>query len=570
MRLSKLFFRTFKEAPAEADTISHRLLERGGYLKKLGKGLYIYTPLMWKVLQKVMNIIREELNAFGCQEISMPMLHPSELWKQTGRWHDFTSADLLYTLKDREGHEYCMGPTNEEIVVYLASNWMTSYKQVPFNLYQIGNKFRDEIRPRFGLVRCKEFIMKDGYSFCANPEQMEEQYQNMRTAYSNIFTRCGLDFVIVEADGGKIGKGKSEEFQVKADIGEDFVMFCGPYAANVEAAVAIPPAYEYSKELKEKERISTPRISTIEDLSKSTQIPHHQILKTVIYKLFFADDISYVAIGIRGDREVNTVKVSSFFKALEIELASEEEIKKATGCPVGFAGPIQCKIPFYCDLTGKPMTNFLCAANEVDVHYKNVNWERDCSIPEFHDFLQAQAGDGCPHVPGGVYQIQKGIEVGHIFNLGTRYTQQLSALFQDEHGHARPFWMGTYGIGVGRLTAACIEQRHDEKGIMWPLALAPFRVTITAATLQNAEHVALAEKIYDELQRLGYEPLLDDREERVGFKLKDSDLLGIPFKIIVGKAYEKDKKLEIENRAGEKSLISVDEILNWAEEHLKI
>lgn len=568
MRTSKLFFRTFKEAPHEADVISHKLLERGGYLRRLGKGIYSYTPLMWRVLKKLMNIIREELDRVGAQEISMPFLHPAQLWKETGRWEDFTSANLLYTLTDREGHSFCLAPTHEEVVVSLVTNWMTSYKDLPFNLYQIGTKFRDEIRPRFGLIRGKEFLMKDGYSFSKDPQGMEEQYQLMRIAYSNIFKRLGLDFVIVEAHGGKIGTGKSEEFQVKAEIGEDVVMVCGEYAANVETTKSIPPAYTYEKTLKAKERVKTPQTVTIEQLSAFLKVDAERILKTLIYKLIFPNREEYVAIGIRGDRQINDLKVQDKFGAMEVMLASEEEVRKLTGAGFGFIGPIESKLHFYADNTTKPMTNFICAINKDDIHDINVNWEKDLPLPEFDDFLLAEAGDGCPHLPGGVYKIQKGIEVGHIFNLGTRYTEKLGALFQDEHGKTQPFWMGTYGIGVGRTAAACIEQKHDEKGIIWPLVLAPFKITVTAASAQDPNLVATAEKIYEVLSSNGFEPLLDDRDLRLGFKLKDSDLIGIPYKLIVGKAFTSEKKVEAESRTGEKDLIEVDQILSWARKNL--
>lgn len=570
MKTSKLFFRTFKEHPHEADVISHQLLERGGYLKKLGKGLYTYTPLMWRVLKKLMGIIREELDRAGAQEVAMPLLHPAEIWKETGRWEDFTSANLLYTLEDREGHPYCLSPTHEEVVVSLVANWLTSYKQLPVNLYQIGTKFRDEIRPRFGLIRCKEFLMKDGYSFSTDPEGMEKQYVLMREAYSKIFNRLGLEYAIVEAHGGKIGKGKSEEFQVKADIGEDVVMVCGDYAANVETTISIPSSFTYDPALKEMQEIATPNLFTIEDLSAKTHKQPQEILKTVIYKLIFSNREEFVAIGIRGDRQVNDVKVSTKFGSLEIALASEEEVKKATGCRTGFAGPLNCRIPFYADRTCEPMTNFVCAANKEDIHFLNVNWGRDVAQPSFDDFLLAEAGDGCPHVPGGVYKIQKGIEVGHIFNLGTRYTEKLGALFQDEKGETSPIWMGTYGIGVGRTAAACIEQKHDARGLIWPLAIAPFRILITAASNQDPALSQVADSIYQELDSLGFEPLLDDRDERLGFKLKDSDLLGIPFKLIVGKTWTQEQKVEIESREGVKELVARQDMKSWAEGHLAI
>ncbi len=567
MRHTQLFFRTLKEAPHEAETISHQLLERGGYLKKLGKGIYIYTPLMWKVLKKVMNILREELDKAGCQEISMPILHPAELWQRTGRWDDFKSANLLYTLQDREQHDFCLSPTHEEVVTYLVSNWVTSYKQLPLNLYQIGQKFRDEIRPRFGLMRGKEFLMKDGYSFSTTPEMMDEAYLKMRQAYSAFFKRMGLDFVIVEAHGGKIGKGKSEEFQVRASVGEDAVMVCGTYGANIEQTISIPPTYAFEKTLKALEKVPTPNVTSIEELSKFLKVAPQLILKTLVYRLQFPGKEEFVAIGIRGDRQVNEVKVSDYFGAQEIFLATDEEITKTTGSKPGFVGPLSLKIPFYADKTAEPMTNFVCANNIVDVHYLNVNWERDCKRPTFADFLLAEAGDGCPHVPGGTYAMERGIEVGHIFNLGTLYTEKLGALFQDEAGETKPLWMGTYGIGVGRTAAAAIEQKHDDKGIIWPLAIAPYCITILAASTNLPEQVALATELYNELAP--YEPLYDDRDERLGLKLKDSDLIGIPFKLIVGKTWVEQKKLEIESREGKKVLISREELREWAQQNLK-
>lgn len=566
MKLSKLFHQTFKEAPVEADAISHQLLERSGYIRKIGKGLFIYTPLMWRVLQKLMHIVREELNAAGAQEIFMPQIHPATLWQKTGRFEDFKTAGLLYTLKDREDHEFCLGPTHEEIVTTLVANWLTSYKQLPMNLYQIGNKFRDEIRPRFGLIRAKEFLMKDGYSFCDSPETMDEQYELMRHAYTRIFERLDLDFVVVRADGGKIGKGKSEEFQVRANIGEDVVMVCQDYASNVEATVSIPPYYAYDSVLKPLTELATPKITTIEELIAFTGIPAYQMVKTVIYKLIFSDKEEFVAVGIRGDRQINEVKVANKFGCIELMLASEEEIISLTHCPKGFAGPINLQIPYFADLTCKPMTNFLCGGNVKDLHYIHVNWQRDCKTPEFFDFLRAEEGDGCPFVENGTYHAQKGIEVGHIFNLGTRYSEALGALFQDQDGVTRPIWMGTYGIGIGRVAAACIEQKHDARGIIWPISIAPYQILVTAAVTKNEQQLQIAEQIYQELIQSGFEVLIDDRDERLGFKLKDSDLLGIPYKLIVGKAFEQEGKIEIESRLGEKTLLERNEIVDWAKE----
>lgn len=555
MRLSKYFFHTSKEAPADAETPSHKLLERAGYIRKLGRGIYITTPLMKRVLQKIEAIVRDELDRTGCQEVTLPLLQPADLWKQTERWEGYTSEGLLYTLKDRHGHDYCMAPTCEEVMTSLVSGWVSSYKQLPIHLYQIGPKFRDEIRPRFGLMRSREFLMQDGYSFAADPEGMRAHYEEMREAYRRIFERLGLDFAIVKAHGGKIASGgDSEEFQVKADIGEDAILVCGEYAANVETAQAVPQEHVYASEQKPKEIIDTPQTTTIESLSKLTKTPPQEILKTVVYKLIFPANESFVAIGIRGDRQINEVKVGTHFGAMEIALASEEEVAKVTGSKIGFVGPLESRIPFYADNSCKPMTNFMCAYNVPDKHAKHVNFERDLPLPEFQDFLLAEAGDRCPHVEGGTYTLERGIEVGHIFNIGTKYADKLSAFFQDEGGNMRPYWMGTYGIGIGRVAAACVEQKYDEKGIVWPASIAPFQVVITAATTKNAAQVETAEKIYSELEK--YEALLDDRDERIGFKLKDSDLMGIPLKIIVGRSFDENGTVEVESRQGEKQWLT--------------
>lgn len=485
MRSSKLFFRTFKEAPQDADIISHQLLERGGFIKKLGKGIFSYTPLMVRVLDKICAIVREEMEAAGAQEVSLPYLHPAAPWKKSGRWEEFTAEKLLYTLEDREGHDYCLAPTHEEVVVSLVANWATSYKQFPFNLFQIGTKFRDEIRPRFGLMRGKEFLMKDGYAFCQSEAEMDAQYEAMTVAYTNIFKRLGLHFVVVNAHGGKIGKGRSEEFQVVADVGEDAIMVCGEYAANVEATVSIP-AETGVKEV-----------------------------KRVVYHLVFADTQEKVVIAMRADREINALKVAEALGAIEA-FATEEKVDP--------------KMAVHADKT---------AGGE-------------------HDFLLAQEGDGCPHVEGGVYKEQRGIEVGHIFNIGTKYTEALGATFQDVNGKPQPIWMGTYGMGIGRTAAACVEQSHDERGIIWPRAIAPFGVVIIPASMKEEAQVEAAEKLYSELK--AFDPLLDDRGERLGFKLKDSDLIGIPYKVIIGKTFTNEGKVELESRTGEKEVLTLEEV----------
>jgi prolyl-tRNA synthetase len=567
MRLSKYFFRTLKESPHEAEVPSQQLLERAGYIHRLSKGIFCYTPLMQRVLQKLCDLIRSKLNDEGALECALPQLHPKEIWERSGRWDAYTAEKLLYHFEDREGHSMCIGPTCEEVCVDLLSSWVNSYKQLPLNLYQFSNKFRDEIRPRFGLMRGKEFYMKDGYSFAADEAGMMENYNSMKKAYSAVLDTLELRYSAVGAHGGKIaGKSKSEEFQVLADIGEDAVMTCGGKAYNVEATKSIPPTFDYENELKPLQKVSTPGTTNIEALAAHLKIAPQQILKTVAYSLIFPDERRLVLIGIRGDREVNTVKVCDFFGAIEIELASAEEISKALGTSKGFIGPVECPAAFYGDLTCKPMTNFCVACNEKDVHLINANWGRDLKLPELHDFLQAKAGD--TNEAGEVFEEQRGIEVGHIFTIGTKYAEQMDAKFQDHEGKLRPFWMGTYGIGIGRLAQACVEQKYDDKGIIWPLAIAPYKIVIIPASSKDEQLMKVSEELYQTLAP--YEPLFDDRDARLGFKLKDSDLVGIPYKVIVGKSFKESGNLEVESRLGEKLALAPEEISSWAKKAFNI
>jgi prolyl-tRNA synthetase len=561
--MTSLFFRTLKEPPADSEIISHKLLEQAGYLHKLGKGLYIYTPLMWRVLKKMMTIIREELDRAGCQELACPILQPKELWEKSGRWDGYVAERLLYTLKDREDREFCIAPTHEEVVTSLVADWIKSHKKLPLNLYQFGSKFRDEIRPRFGLMRGKEFLMKDGYSFAASEQGMNDHYERMHRSYSAIFTRFGLDFSVVKAHGGKIGQGRSEEFQVKADAGEDAIMVAGSFACNIETAHTTPTPFSYETTLQKKELLSTPNLKSIEQLSENLALPKERILKMVVYTLTYADCKQYVAILIRGDRQINPVKVQTELGALEIALATNEEILAQTKTEPGFLGPIDCPLPIYADLSCVPMTNVLCGANKKDAHFINVNFERDFPKPEFKDFLLAEEGDPCPEAGGLPYKVQRGIEVAHIFNLGTTYSKKCNGQFQDEQGAMHYFWMGTYGIGVSRTAAAIVEQSHDTKGIVWPISIAPFTCLITAVSTKDPLLTEAALRAYDTLLKAGYDVLLDDRDERLGFKLHDSDLMGIPYKMIFGKSYLQEKKVEIESRAGEKNLIEEQDLLKW-------
>ncbi|WP_100934624.1 proline--tRNA ligase [Candidatus Chlamydia corallus] len=567
MKTSQLFYKTSKNANKNAAVLSNELLEKAGYLFKVGKGVYAYTPLLWRVVSKMMNIIREELNTIGGQELLLPLLQSAELWQHTGRWQAFASEGLLYTLIDREEKPHCLAPTHEEVISSFVAQWLSAKRQLPLHLYQIATKFRDEIRPRFGLIRSRELLMEDSYTFSDSPQQMNEQYEKLRSAYSKIFNRLGLDYVIVQADGGKIGKGKSEEFQVLCSLGEDTICVSGSYGANIEAAVSIPPQYVYDRDFLPIEEVATPGIATIESLGNFFSIPLHKILKTLIVKLTYPNQEKFIAIGMRGDRQVNLVKVASTLNADGIALASDEEIKRVLGIEKGFIGPLNCPLDFFSDETTSPMTNFICAGNIKDKHYVNVNWDRDLPRPQYADFLMAEEGDGCPENPGTPYRIYQGIEVAHIFNLGTSYTKSFKVAFQDEHGKTQLCWMGTYGIGVGRTLAACVEQLADDRGIVWPKALAPFSITI-AFNGGDGPSQELAETLYNDLKAQGYEPLLDDRDERLGFKLKDSDLIGIPYKLILGKSYQSSGIFEIESRSGNKYTVSPETFLAWCQDHL--
>ncbi|AHK62946.1 proline--tRNA ligase [Chlamydia avium] len=567
MRTSQLFYKTSKNTNKEATVLSYELLEKAGYIFKIAKGIYTYTPLLCRVASKMMHIVREELNAIGGQELVLPILHPAEFWQQTGRWEAFRSEGLLYTLVDREDKEFCLAPTHEEIISLFVSQWLSGRKQLPIHLYQITTKFRDEIRPRFGLMRAKEFLMEDSYTFSDSPEQMEEQYALIRQAYQNIFNRLELKYIIVEADGGKIGKGKSEEFHVLCSLGEDTLCVSGNYGANIETAVAHPPQYTYDTTLLPMEEIETPNIRTIEQLTDFFSLPAYKIMKTLVFKCLHQGKESFVAVGIRGDRQVNLTKVRAIFDADECFLASDEEIQQHLGTEKGFVGPLHCPIPFYGDETTRKMTNFICAGNVKDKHYKNVNWLRDIPLPQYADFLLTEAGDGCPENQNAPYEIFSGVEVAHIFNLGTRYTECFDVGFQDEYGKKQICWMGSYGIGIGRTLAACIEQLADDRGIIWPRAIAPFDISV----LYNGGDLPAkqeAEKLYEQLLHSGYSPLLDDRNERLGFKLKDSDLIGIPYKLILGKTFHNSGILEIESRSHQKFSLEPRNFLNWCKAHL--
>ena len=530
MKMSNMLVGTLREVPAEAEIESHKLMLRAGLMRKMAAGIYNYMPLGLKVIENVKNIVREEMNNAGAQEFLASALIPAELWQESGRWDAYGAE--MFRLKDRHNRDFCLGPTHEEVFTDIVRNEIKSYKQLPLNLYQIQTKYRDERRPRFGVMRSREFIMKDGYSFDKDQEGLDLAYEKMRKAYVNIFNRCGLDAKAVAADSGAIGGSGSAEFMVKSEVGEDDVVFCTAcdYAANIEKAPSTPEHGE-KEELMEVEKVETPAVKSIEDLAKFFECSPKKIAKTLIFQ---ADD-KVVAVVLRGDREANEVKIANAIgEVIELEMASEEAVKEATGAAVGFAGPMGIKVDMLLvDQEVANMYNFIIGANETDMHLKNVNYGRDFE-GVVGDFRNVTIGEKCPEC-GKEITISRGTEVGHIFKLGTKYSESMGATFIDEDGKAKPFIMGCYGIGVTRTVASIIEQHNDENGIIWPLEVAPYHVSVIPANVKNEEQATKAEEIYNELRKMGVEALLDDRKERAGVKFKDSELMGIPMRITVGK-----------------------------------
>ena len=557
MRMSRMLMPTLKEVPSDAEITSHQLMLRAGMIRKMASGIYNQLPMGIRVFRKVEDIIREEMNAKGAQEISCALLVPAELWQESGRWD--VMGPEMFRLKDRNGRDYCLGPTHEETFTHIVRNEITSYKQLPLNLYQIETKFRDERRPRFGVMRTRNFTMKDAYSFDADQEGLDKSYDDMFDAYTRIFARCELDNSPVQADSGAMGGSASAEFMVKSEVGEDEIVFCSgcDYAANIEKATSVN--HEAStEEMKEMGEIETPNVHTIEELQDFFKMDAGQFAKTLIY---YADGKT-VAVVVRGDRDVNETKVANAIGgAVEFELASEDTIKAVTGAEVGFAGPIGIKTDYlFIDQEVVDQRNVIVGANKTGYHIQNANFGRDFE-GQIGDFRNVQEGDKCPKC-GQPLEIMRGVEVGHIFKLGTKYSESMGATFLDQNGKSQPIIMGCYGIGVERTVAAVIEQHYDENGIIWPLALAPYHVVVVPVNVKKEEHLENAEKIYNELQAAGVEVLLDDRNERAGFKFKDSDLLGIPMRITVGKDIV-DGKVEFKLRKeADKEIISVDEVLD--------
>ena len=555
MRMSKMLISTLKEVPSDAEITSHQLMMRAGMIKKMASGVYNQLPMGLRVFNKIQNIIREEMNAKGAQEILCAGLIPSELWKESGRWD--VMGPEMFRLNDRNDRNYCMGPTHEEVFTDIIRQEINSYKQLPLNLYQIQAKYRDERRPRFGVMRTKTFTMKDAYTFDIDQEGLDKSYQDMFEAYTNIFRRCELENSPVQADSGAMGGSASAEFMVKSEVGEDEIVFCSgcDYAANIEKAISVnhEACDEDIKELKE---VHTPGVTTIDELSKFFNIEEGKFGKTLIY---YADGKS-VAVVVRGDREVNETKVTNTIGgAIEFELASESTIKEVTNAEVGFAGPIGIKTDYLLiDKEVADQKNIIIGANKTDYHIENANYGRDFE-GIVGDFRNVEERDKCTKC-GSALEVARGVEVGHIFKLGTKYSESMGATYLDKNGKSQPIVMGCYGIGVERTAAAVIEQHHDENGIIWPLSIAPYHVVVVPVNMKKEEQVDAAEKIYNELKDMGVEVLLDDRDERVGFKFKDSELIGIPMRITVGKDIT-DGKVEFKLRAeSDKEVINLDEI----------
>jgi prolyl-tRNA synthetase len=563
MRTSQSLIPTLREDPGEAETVSHRLMLRAGMIRKVAAGIYTYLPLGLRVLRKIETIVREEMNRAGAQEVLMPIASPAELWRETGRW-DFYGKELL-RFKDRHERDFCLGPTHEEVITDLIRREVRSYRQLPLNCYQIQTKFRDEIRPRFGLMRGREFIMKDAYSFDRDEAGAKISYQKMYDAYSRTFTRCGLTFRAVEADTGLIGGTSSHEFMVLADTGEETIVYAegGTYAANVERAEVAPPSQASSEAPRLLRKVSTPRARSVEDVTALLKVPPAKLVKTLLYQT--PKDL--VAVLVRGDHEVNEIKVKKLLGVPALELADPAKVAAATGVPVGFAGPVGLKLRVVADHAVKMLRNVVVGANEADAHYVDANWDRDFSVEQFADLRNAQAGDPSPKGDGSL-RVARGIEVGHVFMLGTKYSKTMGSMFLDPEGKECLTVMGCYGIGVSRVAAAAIEQHHDAKGILWPTPIAPFHVHLLPLS-QSATVSAAAQTLYEALSQAGAEVLWDDRDERAGVKFNDADLIGAPYQLVIGEKGLAQGTVELkERRTGTVKKMASEDVLPQIGEHL--
>jgi prolyl-tRNA synthetase len=592
-----MLFVTLRDDPADAEIPSHKLLLRAGYIRRIGSGIYAYLPLMWRVLQKVSQVVREEMNATGAQECLLPQLQPADLWKESGRWDTYTKAEgIMFSLIDRREQQLGLGPTHEEVITTVARDMIRSYRQLPLHLYQIQTKFRDEIRPRFGLMRGREFIMKDGYSFHVDEASLKETYQDMYQAYTNMLRRSGLAFRAVEADSGAIGGSGSTEFMVLAEAGEDEVLYTedGKYAANVEKAVSLPIDAESSR-FTTYEKLDTPGTETIEKLCQFLQCSPTQVVKNVLYQTVYDNGITVlVLVSIRGDQEVNEVKLQNELTklaanygaktiiALNVPNAETQQTWAAKSLPLGYIAPdiadeyIAANKQFYSqfvrlvDQTTVDLKNFVTGANETGYHVVGANWGEQFKLPGLIvDVRKARPGDRAMHNPEQTLATARGIEVGHIFQLGTKYSQAMGATYTNEQGEEKPLFMGCYGVGVSRLAQSAVEQSYDKDGIIWPVAIAPYHAIVTIPNINDAQQVTIAEKLYTELNKAGVETLLDDRDERAGVKFKDADLIGIPYRIVTGRAINNGKVEVVKRATREIQEIAIEAVINTLQQWIK-
>lgn len=572
MRASQFLINTLKETPADAVVISHQLMLRAGLIRKLSSGLYTWLPMGLRTLRKVETIIREEMNGAGGQEVSMPVVQPAELWEESGRWQQY--GPELLRIEDRHNNSFCLGPTHEEVITELARGSLSSYKQLPVNFYQIQTKFRDEIRPRFGVMRSREFIMKDAYSFHKDQDSLQETYDRMHEAYCSIFSRIGLDFRPVVADTGSIGGSGSHEFHVLAESGEDDIAFSdsSDYAANVEMAEALVPEASDGAE-QPLTKVETPNQKTIEEVSDFLKVDPATTVKTLIVlgeMTEVTDSAPLVALVVRGDHELNDVKAQKYPGVADpLTFASDEQIKDAVGCLPGSIGPVGLELDTIVDRSAAALSSFVCGANEEGHHFTGANWARDCGDIRVEDIRNVVEGDPSPDGQGKLL-IKRGIEVGHIFQLGTKYSEAMDAKVLNENGKDQVMLMGCYGIGVTRVVAAAIEQNHDDKGIIWPEAIAPFQLAIVPLNMQKSPEVAKeSERLYAELTAKGIDVLLDDRNERPGVKFADMELIGIPHRIVIGDRGLKANQIEYKGRSDtDNQDVAMDEIVSFLENKL--
>ncbi len=559
MRLSRAFIPTLKESPADAQVVSHVYMVRGGFIRRLAAGIYNFLPLGWRVVRKIEDIVRQEMDRAGAQEVLMPASIPAELWQESGRWGKY--GPELLRFKDRKGADFCFGPTHEEVIVDMVRGEVKSYRDLPMNLYQVQSKFRDEMRPRAGLMRGREFIMKDAYSFDVSEAASVASYQRMYEAYERIFRRCGLDFRAVEADSGAIGGSRSHEFQVLADSGEDAIVSCDrcQYAANVEQAEVRKPAgpgiVADGDDDAVLRKVETPGTKTIEAVAGFLKVESHKLIKSLVYMA----DGRPVMVLVRGDRGLNEVALKKYLGATELFLAREGQVKEAIAAPPGFAGPVGVSIDVYADVELEGATGAICGGGEVDTHYRGVDLTRDAAVKAFVPLRMAQAGDRCPRCDDGTLRAFRGIEVGHVFFLGTVYSEPMGCSFLDEEGNTQTMVMGCYGIGITRVAAAAIEQNHDDGGIVWPMSIAPYEVEVLPLQMNDSGVVEAGEALYEGLRAAGVEVLIDDRGERPGAKFKDADLVGIPLRVAIGKRSLKDGVVEVKwRRGGDAEMVPID------------